>query len=368
VSLATCDAGRKALTGPETRLKMLVRGERTRAVPDQSSTQLAPLRAMNIVTLQSSHAEAKYRHLAGASLGSNRAVRHGLRPTPSHDLHFHGGKLLTALAFKNFYVAGSSWDPSDVKNIDDALSLALTDAHLNNVLTQYYTEQPTTEVLPSTSLTGSSPAHFSQGDAEQLVQTLLSDGALDGLALDHTVMNLMLPPGTVLNDNPAVGAQRGKHQDDERDGHHVDVDKEEADSLHGLGGYHGSVHVGDSTLYYAVGVYSQMTANGPNGIPVFDQSWKNVVATFYHELNEARTDPDVEDAIKQNSNAPLGWTSREGEEIGDFPVFEANPLTLVFQEVPTASGNGTVPIQLLYSNAKHEPEGPRSTPYPFFQP
>jgi hypothetical protein len=27
---------------------------------------------------------------------------------------------------------------------------------------------------------------------------------------------------------------------------------------------------------------------------VFDQPWKNVLATFYHELNEARTDPDVD--------------------------------------------------------------------------
>jgi len=39
-----------------------------------------------------------------------------------------------------------------------------------------------------------------------------------------------------------------------------------------------------------------------NGIPVFDEPWKNVVATFYHELNEARTDADVEDAIRAGND------------------------------------------------------------------
>jgi len=103
-----------------------------------------------------------------------------------------------------------------------------------------------------------------------------------------------------------------------------------------------------------------------NGIPVFDQPWKNVVATFYHELNEARTDPDVEDAIRAgndpNAVSFLGWTSQQGEECGDFPVFEANPLTQVFQEVPLTNGPGTAPVQFQYSNAVHGPEGPTPNP------
>jgi Resolvase, N terminal domain len=75
------------------------------------------------------------------------------------------------------------------------------------------------------------------------------------------------------------------------------------------------------TVYYSVGVYSQTEADGTvNGIPVFDQPWKNVVATFYHELNEARTDADVEGAIRAgnspNANSFLGWISDQGEECG----------------------------------------------------
>src|SRR5512142_2055630 len=68
--------------------------------------------------------------------------------------------------------------------------------------------------------------------------------------------------------------------------------------------------------YYAIGVYSEQLADGStNGIPVFDAPWKNVVATFYHELNEARTDADVEDAIRAGNDPSatkfLGWVSRQ---------------------------------------------------------
>jgi hypothetical protein len=64
-------------------------------------------------------------------------------------------------------------------------------------------------------------------------------------------------------------------------------------------------------LYYAVGVFS----DGNNGIVAFDQPWENVVATFYHELNEARTDADVEDG-------QVAWVNEEqpSEEIGDIPM------------------------------------------------
>lgn len=108
-----------------------------------------------------------------------------------------------------------------------------------------------------------------------------------------------------------------------------------------------------------------MPNGGSNGIPVFDQNWKNVVGTFYHELQEARTDPDVGDAVAGLGPDPsrwLGWTSDSGNEIGDYPIAEAKQLSSVFMEVPLADGSGYVPIQLQYSNAVHGPEGP--IPYP----
>jgi hypothetical protein len=146
--------------------------------------------------------------------------------------------------------------------------------------------------------------------------------------------------------------------------------EDEASSLHGLGGYHGSVHpTRRVTIYYAIGVFSERRPNGSNnGFVAFDQPWKNAVATFYHELNEARTDPDVEDAIRAG-NSPravgfLGWTSQEGEECGDFPITEAEPdLSLVMKEVSLTNGDGKVPVQFQYSNAVQGPEGPIPQPH-----
>jgi hypothetical protein len=113
------------------------------------------------------------------------------------------------------------------------------------------------------------------------------------------------------------------------------------------------------TIYYAVGVYSE----GTNGIAVFPEGWKNTCAVFYHELCEARTDPDVEDAIRAGHSAHahdfLGWYSLLGGEIGDIPLEEVSAnLTAVVKEVKLASGAGSVPVQLMWSNAVAGPEGP----------
>ena len=183
----------------------------------------------------------------------------------------------------------------------------------------------------------------------------------------------MLPKGTVLVDGDSSGNLR-HHQDTDGDadeagkGNLADRERDEADdSLHGLGGYHGSIHpkrgVATDTVYYAVGVYSE----GDNGIVAFDQPWKSICATFYHELCEARTDPDVEDAIRAgdsaDANSFLGWYSPRGGEIGDIPMEEAGAhLDTVMKEVPLTQG-GTAPIQLMWSNAVSGPEGAISKPH-----
>jgi hypothetical protein len=213
---------------------------------------------------------------------------------------------------------------------------------------------------------------------ENLLRSLFEDGALDSFDLASTVFNFMLPSGTVLNTNEAPShsvitarIEGVRHKKPSAEPPAAVPHEEEEDSTNGLGGYHGSIHVSSTrateTLYYAVGVFSEELPDGrTNGIPVFDQPWKNVVATFYHELNEARTDPDVQDAIDAGSDPSatsfLGWTSLQGEECGDFPVFEADPLNEVFQEVKLSNGNATVPIQFQYSDADHGPGLPRATP------
>ena len=133
-----------------------------------------------------------------------------------------------------------------------------------------------------------------------------------------------------------------------------------------MAGYHGSVVTQNAErLYYTVNVYSESRSNGAmNGVSVFREPWRNVVATLYHHLAETRTNPDVEEAMRQTSETIgtgyLGWVSPAGLEVGDYPIRARIPLRSVFREVPLVSGQGVVPIQLLYSNAAQAPEGPIS--------
>jgi hypothetical protein len=89
-----------------------------------------------------------------------------------------------------------------------------------------------------------------------------------------------------------------------------------------------------------------------------------VVGTLHHEINEFRTDPDVGDAIRENDDDFLGWTSRRGHEVGDQPIFKAGAdLNLVFKEIAPAAGGKRLPLQFMYSNAVHGAEGPIETPH-----
>jgi len=338
------------------------------------------VRPMRVFVRHNSVAERGFR--SRAVLPKPEILAPGLPPTPEHNLIFHGGKTIAHLSFTNFYVGGANaWTQSDMQSIDTALAAAMSDQNLNNVMVQYFPSgQISTAFTGSQVLAGPPPAIVSQGDVENLTLTLYTAGQLDNFDLSTTVVNFLLPSGTILNTDRGpttaainagveahaqAGTVRGALQPEA-----VPRAEAEEDSTQGLGGYHGSVHVGaapQTTVYYAVGVYSEVLPDGTtNGIPVFDQPWKNVVATFYHELNEARTDADVEDAIlagnDPNAVGFLGWTSQQGEECGDFPVFEANPLSQVFQEVPLTDGLATVPVQFQYSNAVEGPEGPTQNP------
>ncbi|MGE5243416.1 MAG: hypothetical protein ACM3SQ_04225 [Betaproteobacteria bacterium] len=323
---------------------------------------------MRVVVRPHSPAERKH-HLRARQARPAPTVRvAGLPATPEHDLKFRGGRTIAHLSYVNVYVGGSAaWSRTDVDAIDGALDHAMADHRLNNVMRQYFANEPIATTFVSSQFTGSRrPKVVTQTSTEKLVTDLFRSGHLANLEFDSSVVNLLLPSGTVLTDGTGTG------REDDRQGAAASRRKpgkpetEEVSSLEGLGGYHGSVDIGRTRVYYAVGVYSERLANGKeNGIAVFDEPWKNVVATFYHELNEARTDPDVEEAIRTNRvEGIIGWNSDDGEECGDFPVFEAGDagnLDLVFREVSVAGGEA--PVQFQYSNAVHGPEGPISSPH-----
>jgi hypothetical protein len=313
--------------------------------------------------------EAARRYQSGRE---SAALAPAFAPHTSLNLHLFGGRTIEHLTFTHVYLGGkAAWQQDDISAIDASLSASMEDPHLNNVIAQYFKDGKASAAFkPSRVLDGPLPMRVFRDTIEGFVASLDQANGLSGFNLGSSVFCFMLPKGTVLVDGDSTGgakhhAEREEH-DDEHGGNLAAAEHDEAtDSKHGLGGYHGSIHAqrgsATDTVYYAVGVYSE----GTNGIVAFDKPWKNVCATFYHELQEARTDPDVEDAIRAgndpHANDFLGWYSPRGGEIGDIPMEEAGPdLGSVMQEVPLVKG-GTAPIQLMWSNAVGGPEGPIAT-------
>ena len=288
----------------------------------------------------------------------------GTNSTPGQDLRYRGGKTIQNMSYVNLYVGGEAagWKLDEVAKIDAALEAVLTDQNLNHVIMQYFDNQPIgTTARPSHPLVGYKPSIVSRGDIQHYIEYLADQNYLKSYDLNNTIFNFLLPPGTVLNDEdqPENAAYKGA----DRLERPVIESDEAGDSTGGLGGYHGSIHHNSMTLYYSVEVYSENRSDGfHNGIPVFPDPWKNICATLYHEICEFRTDPDVEDAIRDPYNPAserfLGWTSDAGEEIGDYPLHAGVTLKDIVTEVPLANGKGNVPVQFNYSNAVHGPEGP----------
>ena len=275
------------------------------------------------------------------------AIARGIPPDASADLVFHGGKTVPQMVFQNIFLGGhASWRASDIDQINTAITLAMQDRRLNNVVGQYFDAgvKLTCDPRPLLVLDEAKPVQLDEPDVQKLVVRLVEQGKVSDSDLGNTIFNLLLPPGTILKSGPD-------------------------NSIHGLGGYHGSVDFQQKsrsqTAYYSANVFSQRLPNGRvNGIAAFDASWKDVVGTLYHEMNEFRTDADVAEANRTGNDDLLGWVGAQGE-IGDQPINAAGAagdLSLVFQEILLSMGGGRVPVQFLYSNAVHGAEGPMDQP------
>jgi hypothetical protein len=319
------------------------------------------LRKLNVVLAPESpaHRAVKPPRPQRSALAPSENLAEGFEPQPGWNLKDEGGPTIADLVFVNRYVGpAEAWEPEDMASIDRALAGAMSDPGLQSVIAQYYNgAQITSTMLPSATHEAPLPETVYKDTAEQLATTLHAEGALGEADPASSVINVMLPKGTVLSDELSPGfvpPAGGEEAAAKRRAGTIRLlgDDDAADSKNGLGGYHGSVHIdGGTEIYYAVGVYSE----GENGIAAFDQPWKNVVATFYHELNEARTDPDVEDVNAGRAGAQLGWYSEEHGEIGDIPINACNGnLGLVFKEVALADGS-KAPIQLMWSNLADGP-------------
>src|SRR5271166_1622113 len=314
----------------------------------KSRSRYAVAQPMRIQARKGSLAEKRYYH--NSALPGNRwpmpeEIAPGIDPAPLEDLIFHGGRVVPQMEFQNVYLGETEdWSRNDIESIDSAITLAMRDQDLNNVMEQYF-PGASLECDPRESfvLEQTKPSQLDEPGVQATVVALFDKAKIKKSNLDDTIFNLVLPPGTVLT-------------------------LDDSSSLEGLGGYHGSVQIKRGgkpiTLYYSANVFSQMqSGRRENGIVAFDQPWKNVVGTLYHEINEFRTDADVRDAIQTGDNDRLGWMSRSGRECGDQPIVAARSLNLIFQEVAVANSRKRVPVQFLYSNAVHGAEGPIDSPH-----
>ncbi len=313
-----------------------------------SRTNYPGAHVMRVQARPGSEAERLYYQrsaLAGGGLALPKAIASGISPSVMDDLLYHGGKLVPQMEYQNIFLgAAEHWFANDILLIDESIKRAMRDRHLENVMRQYF-PGTTLSCDPRRSFIagGAKPTMLDERDVQETVVAMFDAGRIARTDLGTTLFNLVLPSGTELR-------------------------LDSSSSTAGLGGFHGSVHIRRAgkpiTLYYSANVFSERRAGGrQNGIVAFDRPWKNVVGTLYHEINEFRTDPDVGDAIAQQTNDLLGWTSRRGHEVGDQPISAAGSLGLIFKEVAVAGAARRIPIQFMYSNVVHGAEGPIDAPH-----
>jgi hypothetical protein len=297
-------------------------------------------RVIDAMLRPGSEADKVYR---AAAVKFRRSKLNATASIGQNDLFLQGGRVVARAQFRNVFLGGSAlWNLSDPPQIDDAIKRALRDRRLENVMRQYFsTPAVSCEGLEAALQAWTAKDQVGRTDVDAILEQLFREHPSFASDLDTTIFNIVLPRGVILRSGQST-------------------------SLTGLGGFHGNtlLQIGGQPrdVYFSLNVFSEQGANGNNGIPVFNAAWKNIVATLYHEINEFRTDPDVEKAnraaTEDEALGLIGWISNANEEVGDHPLSGGSSLSDVFQEVLLADQSRRVPTQFMYSNAIHGPQGP----------
>jgi hypothetical protein len=289
-----------------------------------------------------------------------------------HRLIHRGGPILPDLAYKTFYY-GDAWkaDPAHADNphalarqkIDAAIAAAMQDGGLNAMLAQYFdgaavtcTAHPS-EILDDDPRGAPIEQPFNERDIRRIVRNLLP-GRLAGFDFGRTVVNIVLPLGASVQ---VLGLDEKERPTGASVEPGVPLDTPYFGS--DIAGYHGSVPAkidgAEVEVLYSVVVWS----DGAVGIPVPQwEGWENIVATLYHELQETRTNPYVDVAVRTGKASHIGWNTdplpgpgnvADCREIADLPLLVADALETSFTRVAVTAADGSriaVPIQRLWSN------------------
>jgi hypothetical protein len=107
----------------------------------------------------------------------------GFKSNRALDMKFLGGRAIPNLSFQSFYLAASGWSDSDIQNIDNPLSGAMSDPNLNHVLQQYFpgSNPITTTLIGSTKVSDSVKKTYTRDDANPTLEALMDNGNLNGV-------------------------------------------------------------------------------------------------------------------------------------------------------------------------------------------
>ena len=285
-------------------------------------------------------------------------------------LKHRSGRTLPDLKYKVFYY-GRAWEKQEGsplnnphaearENIDRFVALAMNDCELNKVLAQYFDGQKITgEALTSEIIyddeRGLPPnVPFNENDIRRIIRKIAGSNKVPELAT--TAINIVLPQGMSLE---ILGLDEQERQAGTTVEHGVPRDTPNYSS--GIAGYHGSVvvdAVGTEVLYSVVA-----WSDGSIGIPIPGwEGWENVAAILYHELQEIRTNPDVDRAVRSGESRHIGWNTDpmdgpdeiDCREIADLPlIVSGREPQRAFSRVEVECPDGTkaqVPIQAIWSN------------------
>jgi hypothetical protein len=155
---------------------------------------------MRIQARPGSPAERRYYHNSALPKGGwpkPEVIAPGISPKPLDDLIFHGGKIVPQMEFQNIFLGGqASWKASDIDSINTAITLAMQDRNLNNVIKQYFVEIRSMACDPRSSvlIEEPNPGELDEPDVQQAVVRLLKERKVSDSGLDTVIFNLLLPP------------------------------------------------------------------------------------------------------------------------------------------------------------------------------
>ena len=143
---------------------------------------------MYVFARAGSKAESVARRVAAREAVPRRAlppeaevIAPGFKPQKKLNLHDQGGKIIPDLVYTNFFVGGAgAWDSQDIQNIDQNLSKAMSDPHLNNVMAQYFRgSQVTTTFRANAQVGGHETGPRSQmvdmGEVDEYLELFVDD-------------------------------------------------------------------------------------------------------------------------------------------------------------------------------------------------